>query len=416
MKNWWEDLKKIGAGITIVLLALMMTLMFSGQSTDEIAGVLVGRGGAGGFDGQTIPLATYGEVDARCRDRIRQIMGGGQAPDYFVRNCVNGSLKELYVLPKIAGAVGLDVPASEIQRQVAEQAQAQFAAQGAQVHPDDRLSVKEIYNRLIQQSSIDMQRRGAVADRVRRTLGGSFPLPDSLSFSEDMSRDISIRLRLVRYTAEELLENTDTKIEVSEEEIRLAFEKEQAGVSDEKRKNFETEKKFVKNRLIQERKQVELSKVKESLGKLTKDVGLEDVAGLTGAKIRTPGRVSLSELQRVDVRDGGGPLNLAIPGFMLDLGKKGDVILSGPHQIGSSTVYVEVSDFRVPEKYARSEVESAKEKLERAADRSAARDTGADQASQLNAALFQYLVDQTAERGRFEVYVPGQSQGQPGSP
>lgn len=405
MKHWWEDLKKIGAGITIVLLALMMTLMFSGQPIDEITGVFTGRAGAGGFAGEVIPMGTYAEVDAGCRDRIRQ-MTGGQAPEYFVRQCVSGQLKMLYVLPHIGHEVGIDVPKKKIQEDMAELARRQFEAQDENTHPDDRLSMQELYNRLLQQSSVDLQRRSEVAEQVRRHFGTDFPEPRDLGQAEEMTREITLSLRLVRYTSDELLASIGGEVNVSEEEIRLAFEKEQDSVPEEKRKKYEDERKFVKNRLVQERKQAELSKVKQQLGDLKGDVKLEDVVGVTGIRPVTPGRVALDGLSRVDPRDGSGPLNLAIPGVLLDLGRDGEVFVSGPHTVGSSTVYAEISDIRVPEKYRAESPRSVKAEAERAVDADAN-----EGGNRLAASLFNYLVEQAANRGRFELYVPNQSPG-----
>ncbi len=410
MKHWWEDLKKIGAGLTIVLLAIMMTLMFSGQPIDEITSLLAGRGGAAGFDGQSIPLSTYGEIDGRCRDRIRSMLGG-EAPDYFVRQCVTGTMKELYVLPKIGTELGLEVSEDRIQEQMVEMARAQYLAQGETVHADDRLSMQEIYNRLVAQNSVEMQKRGEMADRVRKSLSEDFPRPVALARSGELTGEIKLRLRLVRYTGGDLLEKVGGNVEIPDDEIRLAFEKEQQNVPEDKRKNYENERKFVKNRLLQDRKQTELSDIKKRLGELKGESGLEEVAKITGVRIQSVGEVALSDLTQVSPGDGSSKLNLAIPGFLLDLGKKGDVIFSGPHQVGESTVYAEVTGIRVPEKFAQTAArETAREKLEAAVDRSAGR--RGEEAGQIGPTLFQYMVDQTSERGRFEIYINPTPAGQ----
>lgn len=374
--------KRIGAGFIIIIIALMMAMMFSSQNMSEITDIIAGKDAAGKFGGETIPLRYYAMAQDSCKANYQQF---GNIPDFFLQRCIVGQLKNIYVIPLIAHRLGLEVSSEALEKDILERAKMVYQTQRA-VSEDDRLSLSTIYRRELSRYPKELQMKDAARQKLAENMAANFPIPESVLISSRAASGISMQLRIVRFSNAELLGLLEKTIQIDEAEIRKTYEEEQAKLPADQKKSYENERSFVRNRVMNDKKQKALADLKAKLAALT-DPTLEQVAALTMSPLRNLGRLTLQNLNTVKISP-EETVSLVIPGLLLDMEKPGNVIRSGPHQEGEHTVYAEISGLTVPQTVMTDkEREAEKEK----------------QGQETAQGLMSYILDQESKRGNFRL-------------
>jgi hypothetical protein len=375
-----ETLKRVGAGLIVGVLIIMMGVTFSSQPMDEILSILSGGGKLGHFSGKEISGRVVMLAHNQCQDRYSQF---GQVPDYIINQCVSNEVKSLYVIPSLGQHLGIEISKKELEKTVYKDVVAAYKNQDSAAESDDRLSLKELYYEEMQRNPMEVR---LALDNTRRSYNAfrAFPVPDSVKQAQSKADSISFVLKAVHYTTVDLLRSLDSKVTITEEEIKKAYAEEQKSKPEAEKRPFESQKELVSNRLASEKKQKDLQVVKEALGKLEKGkYTLDDVFKLTGVSPQEIGQKSFNELKTVSLGSGSPvDMNKAEIYNTIAAAKASGISVSGPFQDGDKTYYIEISQVTVSDK----EIEAI--------------DTTEPEVYH-GAYLLQYLIDQEATKGNF---------------
>jgi len=373
-----EWVKRIGAGLIIVVLAGMLILTFGRVSPSQLADLMSGR--VGSFNGDEISQNLYFMAEENCKQNMAAY---GQIPPYILHNCVSTTLKQLYVLPLVASRLGLRVSEESQQTEMMKYAQQMFESQKG-VTPDDRLTVREIYNRQLLNNPLDVQIR-------RREAQNGYEAVSAVGDNKGEARavaaaeQVSVSLRLVRFTIPDL-QNKVGDVKVPEEDIKARFDKEQSVFQPAQRKSYESEHELVKARIIGEKKMEAVSGLKQQLSGLGKDFKLEDVERITGRNAATQ-NLRLSELKEVKLPT-GEVVHLDSAEILLALaGKENKKI--GPIQDGEATLYLEILNVQAPPVIADSD-----KRVEKLIE---------ERHNETSRAYFDMIIKQEARRGKFHL-------------
>ncbi|MCB1169764.1 MAG: hypothetical protein KDK25_05490 [Leptospiraceae bacterium] len=378
MKDILETAKRLGAGIIVLSLVVMMGLTFSSQPMDEILAILGGQTRYGSFDGEDISAESYGYAYGACEERFSQF---GKLPAVFLNSCLENTLQELYVLPSIARRLGLEVPPEQVERELVEIAQAEFQRQEVLLEADRR-QVEDFYQELVRQGSVKLRSRETSARRLSAAILSADPSPEFIDAAA-RARASTVSLRMIRFTQTGLLANFDNQVSVSDEELKSEYEtwkKEKPDLEP-----LDKIKGQVMDRVRTKKKQSMLASAKESLGKLKPEDGLQAVTSITGVPAVVSNGVPLEGLSRVQA--GGQGVNLASGDFFRDLTayEPGKKRYFGPYQDGEATVYVEILSVN-PRKLNAQEEETLRNEA----------------SSRLKQEIYRYLIRTEALRGNFE--------------
>ncbi len=396
---------RAGAWVIILLLVGMMAITFTGQDLN-VTGALANRGGVGSYDGETIKSRDYSYHYNVCnrqaalyRQQFGDLLGPGQSIDSFfnLNDCVRRSLQQAFILPTVAGRMGLGVSKESVQKQAQREAITQSKQQEGLLE-EDRMSAAMIYERSLQNFPLDLRERQAAVERTGQILNETITISDEAAAARWLAGETGVRLSLIRFNNPQLLARVKKTISVTEEEVRAAFAEEQAKKKeqdpDAQPKAFEDEQAFVQDRLKTRLARKELEANTKKIDELTikgkGEFSLEEVAGILGVEIQNPGVVKLQELSGVPA-GGGSRANLNQPEFLKDLGKRRSNFTAGPYTDGEFIVYVSVQDVVLP---GSAVVPAAKQ------------DEIKEQVGRgLTGQFYQYLVQEESLRGQFKVNV-----------
>jgi len=336
-----DSIKKLGAGLIIVILIVMLAITFSSQSIDEITGIIAGKKTLGSYRGKEINSQVYFVIEQYCQGMYAQF---GKVPDFILHSCMTEQLKQVYVIPEIGKELGLTVSKQSVENAVYEQIkQAYKQSQGRD--EDDRLSIKEMYRREVAYNPIEVRVRMASISEVVNALGKDFPVPQTVVKSMQSSDNIVFDLNLVRFSSSELNKLVDPSITISEEEVKSTYEKEQSVLAEKDRKPFESQAEFVRNRLKNEKRQALIAEVKKKLSLFTKDYKLDEVSKAVGVKPVPIKEVKLTSITNIKLPE-NQTADLSGSDFLLSLTPGKDALV-GPIQDGEFTVYAEVKNVKI---------------------------------------------------------------------
>tara|TARA_Y100001937_G_scaffold23899_1_gene34187 strand:- start:223911 stop:225092 length:1182 start_codon:yes stop_codon:yes gene_type:complete len=378
VKNIIDYAKRLGAGIIVIFLVLMMGVTFSSQPMDEILAIFAGKTRFGSFDGDDISAENYRFALNACDQRFSQF---GDVPAVFLNGCLESTLQELYVLPRMAERLGLDVAREEIEKDLVDMARQAHQTQEVLVEADRR-TVQDFYREIVQMGSVQLRSREASARKVSSAIL-SMDYSPSLIDSAAQARATTISFRMVRYTQTGLLANFDEQVQISDEDLEAEYanwKKEKADLEP-----LDKVKGQVLDRVRTSKKRTMLAQAKEKLGKLKPEDGLQTVADITGINPRVMQNVPLEALSQVRVGD-GKPANLATGEFFRDIttyqpGKR----FYGPYQDGEATVYVEITNINTGAVTA-AEKERTQQEI----------------GARVQQEVYRYMIRTEARRGNFE--------------
>ncbi|HMX56540.1 MAG TPA: hypothetical protein PKE49_08450 [Leptospiraceae bacterium] len=375
-----DIIKKFGSVLIIVILGVMLALTFSKTPLSTITDILSGAGRVGSFDGEEIQPRIYLMAEDNCRQNMSAF---GQIPEYILKNCIANQIRQLYVLPLLAHRLGVAPSEKFMQDELMKGAQEMYEAQ-KNAAPDDRLTVKEIYHKQLASFPMDIRLRMRAAQQayeVISSMGEALPT----ARAEAAADSISMNARIIRFTTLDLTEKSGGNIQVTEEEIKAKHEKEQSIFEPAQRKSYESQKEFVKNRVLTEKRQLASAGLKQQLSQLGKDFKLEDIERITG-KRASQVNIKLSQLKGVALPS-GETVKLDGPEVLGALGGDG-VKKIGPIQDGEATVYVEISGVQ---SVADAGLETRAQKI------------AEEKRNEAGRLYFELLLKKESERGRFKL-------------
>ncbi len=336
-----ESIKKIGAGIIVIILIIMMGVTFSSQPMDEILSILAGGGKLGHFQGKEISGRVYMLAYDQCQERYRMF---GTVPDYILDQCTANEIKNLYVIPGIGSHLGIRLSKAEAEKQINEAAVAAFRAQNADLaHSDDRLTLREIYNLEIQRNPLEVR---MAVENTMRTYNAlrTFPVPESVKNAAAAGESITFNVKAVHYTTVDLLRSMDSGVTITEEEIKKAYEEDQKAKPEAEKKPYDSEKERIRNQLQTEKKQARLNEARKTLSELKSGFTLDDVTRITGITAETLGEKNLNSLNSVALGS-GSPVAMNKSGIYAAIAeaRSADTYTAGPFEDGDRTYYLEIS-------------------------------------------------------------------------
>lgn len=387
MKNIWNLLTKIGAGLIVILLVIMLAITFSSQPIDEIISLISGSSKAGSYNNEPILIKDYMFIYNECENQFQRY-GLTEIPPFLLQNCIFENIQSLYVKPVIADDLGLNVSRESIEKQIADYVQQIYQIQKNSKLEDDVIPIEELYQREL--SSLPISKRIAFikANMVDQFLLRPIPISnDDWNILQSIAKDsIELNLELIAFTNQDLLDQI--QVNVSEEEIQKKYEEDKLSNINKENKtseypSYQERYKFIKEILQNEKKRAILSNVKEQLSKINQkpNITLKEIEDLV--KIKAVNKtINLKELDSLVV--GNKKINLLQNEFLKSILTNNQNIV-GPIQDKENTIYVRLINIKLKEN--NKEIQVKKESVE----------------ERLAFVFYNHILEQYRKRGNFQV-------------
>jgi hypothetical protein len=387
MKNIWNLLTKIGAGLIVILLVIMLAITFSSQPIDEIISLISGSSKAGSYNNEPILIKDYMFIYNECENQFQRY-GLTEIPPFLLQNCIFENIQSLYVKPVIADDLGLNVSRESIEKQIADYVQQIYQIQKNSKLEDDVIPIEELYQREL--SSLPISKRIAFvkANMVDQFLLRPIPISnDDWNILQSIAKDsIELNLELIAFTNQDLLDQI--QVNVSEEEIQKKYEEDKLSNINKENKSseypsYQERYKFIKESLQNEKKRAILSNVKEQLSKINQkpNITLKEIEDLV--KIKAVNKtINLKELDSLVV--GNKKINLLQNEFLKSILTNNQNIV-GPIQDKENTIYVRLMNIKLKEN--NKEIQVKKESFE----------------ERLAFVFYNHILEQYRKRGNFQV-------------
>ncbi len=389
MKGNLELIKKLGSGIIVFLLVIMLAITFTRQPIDEVIDLITGKSNIGKFNGITISKKDYGLIQGECESQFQQY-GLTEIPPQFINSCVFERIQSLYVKPVIADELGLGISRQSIESQIVENIKIYYETQKKKKLPGDIIPPEELYNREL--AYMPIHKRIAYTKAYQMESFITKPIPISKIEKELLknlsNNDFILQGKILVFSNKSLMDKI--KVEIQEEEIRTRYEEEKKQFfSREENKNkefssYEEKRLFLKESIENDKKRSELSRIKENLNK-QKFESIEDlviIENITGNFFKDI-QISILQLHNFSIEN--MKLNLNQSEVLKNLLYSKNFI--GPISSGESTIYLVVNQIKkLPKKV---ENNPSYESTER-----------------LTYVFYDYLLKKTRERGKFELNIP----------
>jgi len=387
MKNIWNLLTKIGAGLIVILLVIMLAITFSSQPIDEIISLISGSSKAGSYNNEPILIKDYMFIYNECENQFQRY-GLTEIPPFLLQNCIFENIQSLYVKPVIADDLGLNVSRESIEKQIADYVQQIYQIQKNSKLEDDVIPIEELYQREL--SSLPISKRIAFvkANMVDQFLLRPIPISnDDWNILQSIAKDsIELNLELIAFTNQDLLDQI--QVNVSEEEIQKKYEEDKLSNINKENKSseypsYQERYKFIKESLQNEKKRAILSNVKEQLSKINQkpNITLKEIEDLV--KIKAVNKtINLKKLDSLVV--GNKKINLLQNEFLKSILTNNQNIV-GPIQDKENTIYVRLMNIKLKEN--NKEIQVKKESFE----------------ERLAFVFYNHILEQYRKRGNFQV-------------
>jgi len=387
MKIIWNLLTKIGAGLIVILLVIMLAITFSSQPIDEIISLISGSSKAGSYNNEPILIKDYMFIYDECENQFQRY-GLTEIPPFLLQNCIFENIQSLYVKPVIADDLGLNVSRESIEKQIADYVQQIYQIQKNSKLEDDVIPIEELYQREL--SSLPISKRIAFvkANMVDQFLLRPIPISnDDWNILQSIAKDsIELNLELIAFTNQDLLDQI--QVNVSEEEIQKKYEEDKLSNINKENKSseypsYQERYKFIKESLQNEKKRAILSNVKEQLSKINQkpNITLKEIEDLV--KIKAVNKtINLKELDSLVV--GNKKINLLQNEFLKSILTNNQNIV-GPIQDKENTIYVRLMNIKLKEN--NKEIQVKKESFE----------------ERLAFVFYNHILEQYRKRGNFQV-------------
>jgi|GEM_PF-1674346 hypothetical protein len=387
MKNIWNLLTKIGAGLIVILLVIMLAITFSSQPIDEIISLISGSSKAGSYNNEPILIKDYMFIYDECENQFQRY-GLTEIPPFLLQNCIFENIQSLYVKPVIADDLGLNVSRESIEKQIADYVQQIYQIQKNSKLEDDVIPIEELYQREL--SSLPISKRIAFvkANMVDQFLLRPIPISnDDWNILQSIAKDsIELNLELIAFTNQDLLDQI--QVNVSEEEIQKKYEEDKLSNINKENKSseypsYQERYKFIKESLQNEKKRAILSNVKEQLSKINQkpNITLKEIEDLV--KIKAVNKtINLKKLDSLVV--GNKKINLLQNEFLKSILTNNQNIV-GPIQDKENTIYVRLMNIKLKEN--NKEIQVKKESFE----------------ERLAFVFYNHILEQYRKRGNFQV-------------
>jgi hypothetical protein len=387
MNNIWNLLTKIGAGLIVILLVIMLAITFSSQPIDEITSLISGASKAGSYNNEPILIKDYMFIYNECENQFQRY-GLTEIPPFLLQNCIFENIQSLYVKPVIANDLGLNVSKESIEKQIADYVQQIYQIQKNSKLEDDVIPIEELYQREL--SSLPISKRIAFikANMVDQFLLRPIPISnDDWNILQSIAKDsIELNLELIAFTNQDLLDQI--QVNVSEEEIQKKYEEDKLSNINKENKtseypSYQERYKFIKESLQNEKKRAILSNVKEQLSKINQkpNITLKEIEDLV--KIKAVNKtINLKELDSLVV--GNKKFNLLQNEFLKSILTNNQNIV-GPIQDKENTIYVRLMNIKLKEN--NKEIQVKKESFE----------------ERLAFVFYNHILEQYRKRGNFQV-------------
>lgn len=387
MNNIWNLLTKIGAGLIVILLVIMLAITFSRQPIDEIISLISGASKAGSFNNEPILIKDYMFIYNECENQFQRY-GLTEIPPFLLQNCIFENIQSLYVKPVIADDLGLNVSKESIEKQIADYVQQIYQIQKNSKLEDDVIPIEELYQRELSSLPISKRISFIKANMVDQFLLRPIPVSNNdWNILQSIAKDsIELNLELIAFTNQDLLDQI--QVNVSEEEIQKKYEEDKLSNINKENKtseypSYQERYKFIKESLQNEKKRAILSNIKEQLSKINQkpNITLKEIEDLV--KIKAVNKtINLKELDSLVV--GNKKINLLQNEFLKSILTNNQNIV-GPIQDKENTIYVRLTNIKLKEN--NKEIQVKKESVE----------------ERLAFVFYNHILEQYRKRGNFQV-------------
>ncbi len=356
--TWKEKLTRAVVGLFLFILVSMLVVTFlPGDAEQSFIGALTGSSStkAGSIAGRSVPMDYFNAARRDCYYRYQQYSKEMAGNNELIQSCAFSTAKELFVANDIANAVGYRVSETSIKRDLSLQARQihKETASQAGYGEEDTRTVEQIYQQIL--------RSTPMAYRIDSATGYSLfqgfldqkyspSAPEATISTEAKSAKVSFRL--VAFTEVNLLNQLESKIQISDADLLSEYEKEKKDGNLTKDANgnlpsFESRKSILTSKLKFDRKRKELEVWKKKIQSLVlSENALEAISKETSQSIENISATSLSNLKLLQSPKGTSFRLAGDPKFWEELSANpfGKKKVLGPFTDNDKQIYVEFGE------------------------------------------------------------------------
>ncbi len=351
-----HTLKSLFAGGVVLLLVLMVAILFLDQPLSDTTSTFRDSQSVGRFKSKNIPTKYANFFYQTCQKQLEDERST-EFRRLFMPYCIETQIKRLVVSEELAHNIGMEASKEQAKNQAMTEAKSYFEQQGDEVSAEDQLTFADWYRRIIQYTPLDLRQKQLSSQNFYSQFSKKMDYSPSQLMEKKMSTDSKIQIEIIsfnRQVLEQELQKTDSS-EVS------------------------------RNKKIE--------KIFSNIGKIDKNKGMAEVSRITQlSSIRTP-PLNLQELANVQTNNGS--INLLKDQFIGELTNKKIGKLLGPftdeiENQSSNTVFFTIRNIRLANSLTLLDM---------------VKQTRSEQ-PQLNELFLDYLVDEGAKRGNFQLSLP----------
>ncbi|TGL62158.1 hypothetical protein EHQ58_02840 [Leptospira ognonensis] len=356
--TWKEKLTRAVVGLFLFILVSMLVVTFlPGDAEQSFIGALTGSSStkAGSIAGRSVPMDYFNAARRDCYYRYQQYSKEMAGNNELIQSCAFSTTKELFIANDIASAVGFRVSETSIKRDLSLQARQihKETASQAGYGEEDTRTVDQIYQQILRSTPMAYRLDSATGYSLFQGFLDQKMTPSPAeSEIEAEAKSAKVSFRLVAFTEVNLLNQLESKIQISDADLLSEYEKEKKEGNLNKDGNgkiptFEERKQVLTSKLKFDRKRKDLEVWKKKIQSLVlADNALEAISKETSQSIESIAATPLSNLKLLQSPKGTSFRLASDPKFWEELSANpfGKKKVLGPFTDNDKQIYVEFGD------------------------------------------------------------------------
>ncbi len=356
--TWKEKLTRAVVGLFLFILVSMLVVTFlPGDAEQSFIGALTGSSStkAGSIAGRSVPMDYFNAARRDCYYRYQQYSKEMAGNNELIQSCAFSTTKELFIANDIASAVGFRVSETSIKRDLSLQARQihKETASQAGYGEEDTRTVDQIYQQILRSTPMTYRLDSATGYSLFQGFLDQKMTPSPAeSEIEAEAKSAKVSFRLVAFTEVNLLNQLESKIQISDADLLAEYEKEKKEGNLNKDGNgkiptFEERKQVLTSKLKFDRKRKDLEVWKKKIQSLVlADNALEAISKETSQSIESIAATPLSNLKLLQSPKGTSFRLASDPKFWEELSANpfGKKKVLGPFTDNDKQIYVEFGD------------------------------------------------------------------------
>jgi hypothetical protein len=356
--TWKEKLTRAVVGLFLFILVSMLVVTFlPGDAEQSFIGALTGSSStkAGTIAGRTVAMDYFNAARRDCYYRYQQYSKEMAGNAELIQSCAFSTTKELFIANDIAQAVGFRVSETSIKRDLSVQARQihkETVSQAGYAEEDSR-TVDQIYQQILRSTPMSYRLDSATGYALFQGFLDQklSPSPAEVEIDSE-AKSAKVSFRLVAFTEVNLLNQLESKIQISDADLLAEYEKEkkEGNLTKDTSGNlpsFADRKQVLTSKLKFDRKRKDLEIWKKKIQSLVlNENALESIAKETSQPIEAIAATPLSNLKLLQSPRGASFRLASDPKFWEELSANpfGKKKVLGPFTDNDKQIYVEFGD------------------------------------------------------------------------